>query len=129
MHLTHHVFSKIGLVMLFCRSVLVRDGFLLSNSAFFSLSKYAGARACIGRKYVNFFPSNQSIYSFFFRRFAETEGTAVLVMLVSHYRITVKEEPQFVGETFEEKKSRILSSHLAVTVTCVLKNNLFSCPD
>jgi hypothetical protein len=30
-------------------------------------------------------------------------------MLVSQYKIAIKEEPQFAGETFEERKSRVLS--------------------
>lgn len=59
----------------------------------------AGARACIGRK------------------FAETEGTAVLAMLVSQYKITIKEEPQFAGETFEERKTRILTTSQSLTLT------------
>ncbi|KAK1230974.1 hypothetical protein PQX77_005906, partial [Marasmius sp. AFHP31] len=45
-----------------------------------------GARACIGRK------------------FFETEGIAILTILVSKYKISLKEEPQFAGETIEEKK-------------------------
>ena len=40
-------------------------------------------------------------------------------MLVSQYKITVKEEPQFAGETFEKKKSRILSTSQRLTLTCV----------
>ena len=52
-------------------------------------------------------------------RFFETEGIAVLTMLVSRYKITVKEEPQFAGETFEERKARILSCHSVMTLTYV----------
>ncbi|KAJ3514323.1 hypothetical protein NLJ89_g2441 [Agrocybe chaxingu] len=59
----------------------------------------AGARACIGRK------------------FFETEGIAILTMLVSRYKITVKEEPQFAGETFEERKARVLANRAGLTVT------------
>ena len=94
---------------------------------FFPLSKHAGARACIGRKYVDFTPFQskhlffKTISFIFFHRFAETEGTAVLAMLVSQYKITIKEEPQFAGETFEEKKSRILSARQGLTLTYVLK--------
>jgi len=61
----------------------------------------AGARACLGRK------------------FSETEGIAVLTMLVSQYKITIKDEPQFAGETFEERKSRILSARGGLTLTPV----------
>ncbi|KAF8967870.1 cytochrome P450 [Flammula alnicola] len=59
----------------------------------------AGARACIGRK------------------FFETEGIAILTMLVSHYKLTVKEEPQFAGESFEERKARVLACRAGLTVT------------
>jgi hypothetical protein len=34
-------------------------------------------------------------------RFSETEGIAILTMLVSRYKIEVKEEPQFANESFE----------------------------
>jgi len=61
----------------------------------------AGARACIGRK------------------FFETEGIAALAMLISQYKIAIKEEPQFAGETFEERKSRILSVRPGLTLTPV----------
>jgi len=54
-----------------------RDAFLPFSS---------GARACLGRK------------------FFETEGIAVLTILVSQYKITVQKDPQFAGETFEKKK-------------------------
>ena len=69
-----------------------------------------------------FFNRRIFLYHFFsFFRFAETESTAVLAMLVSHYKFTIKEEPQFVSETFEERKSRILSVHQGLTLTYVLK--------
>ena len=57
---------------------------------------------------------------FSFIRFAETEATAVLAMLVSHYKITIKEEPQFASETFEKRKSRILSAGVGLTLSYVL---------
>ncbi|CAA7268704.1 unnamed protein product [Cyclocybe aegerita] len=59
----------------------------------------AGARACVGRK------------------FFETEGIAVLTMLISRYKITVKEEPQFARETFEERRARVLANRAGVTLT------------
>jgi len=59
----------------------------------------AGARACIGRK------------------FFETEGIAVLTMLVSRYKIEVKEEPQFAAESFDDRKARILATKSAITLT------------
>ncbi|KAF9530339.1 cytochrome P450 [Crepidotus variabilis] len=59
----------------------------------------AGARACIGRK------------------FFETEGIAILTMLISKYKISVKEEPQFSNETFEQRKARILKTGQAFTLS------------
>ncbi|KAE9391410.1 cytochrome P450 [Gymnopus androsaceus JB14] len=59
----------------------------------------AGPRACIGRK------------------FSESEAIAVLTMLVSKYKIEVKEEPQFASETFEERKARVTASKPGVTMT------------
>jgi len=69
------------------------------RDAFMPLS--AGARACLGRK------------------FSETEGVAAITMLVSRYKIEVKEEPQFAAESFEEKKARILAAAAVVTQTPV----------
>ena len=135
MHSTLHGFSKIGLVMLFCRSVPVRNSsFFFQNLPFFTI-KYAGARACLGRKYVDLtpFPSKHFqknaisfSFSFFFTgRFAESESIAALAMLVSHYKFTIKVEPKFAGETFEERKSRILSLRQVLTLTYVLKKPLY----
>ncbi|KAN0113945.1 cytochrome P450, partial [Russula decolorans] len=58
-----------------------------------------GARACVGR------------------RFAETEGIAVITMLVSRYKIEVKEEPEFVGETFEERYARVTAFRQSLSTT------------
>jgi hypothetical protein len=66
------------------------------------------------------FQSNHLFFFFSFHRFAETESIAVLAMLVSKYKITIKEELQFAGETFEERKARILSTRRVVTLTYVL---------
>ncbi|KAJ6462196.1 cytochrome P450 [Mycena sanguinolenta] len=49
--------------------------------------------------------------------FFETEGIAILTMLMSQYKVTVKEEPQFAGETFEERKTRVLNSNPGLTMT------------
>ncbi|KAF9469453.1 cytochrome P450 [Collybia nuda] len=59
----------------------------------------AGARACLGR------------------RFSETEGIAVLTMLVSRYKIEVKEDPRFANETFEARRDRILACKAGLTLT------------
>ncbi|KAI9508564.1 cytochrome P450 [Russula earlei] len=56
-----------------------------------------GARACIGR------------------RFFETESVAIMTMLVSNYKIEVKEEPEFAGETFEERYARVTAFDHAIT--------------
>nr|BAL05196.1 cytochrome P450 [Phanerodontia chrysosporium] len=69
-----------------------RDAFLPFSS---------GARSCLGR------------------RFFETEGIAILTMLVSRYKIEVKEEPEFAGETFEQRKERILAARGGLTLTPV----------
>jgi hypothetical protein len=50
-----------------------------------------------------------------FFRFAETEGVAILTMLVSKYKIEIKEEPEFSGETFEERYARIMAFDQALT--------------
>jgi len=43
------------------------------------------------------------------RRFFETEAIAVMTMLVSKYKIETKEEPEFAGETFDERYARIMA--------------------
>ncbi|KAH6907559.1 cytochrome P450 [Coprinopsis sp. MPI-PUGE-AT-0042] len=58
----------------------------------------AGPRVCIGRK------------------FFETEGIAALTMIILRYKVTVKEEPQFSGETFEQKKARITANRQGPTL-------------
>ncbi|KAH6912979.1 cytochrome P450 [Coprinopsis sp. MPI-PUGE-AT-0042] len=58
----------------------------------------AGPRACLGRK------------------FFETEAVAALTMIISRYKVTVKQEPQFAGETFEQTKARILAHKTGVSV-------------
>ncbi|KAI0760164.1 cytochrome P450 [Fomes fomentarius] len=57
-----------------------------------------GPRGCIGRG------------------FAETEGVAVLTMIISRYKVEVRDEPQFAGETFEQRKARLLKSQHSLTV-------------
>ena len=123
MHSTLHGFSKIGLVMLFCRLVLVRNSFIFfQNLPIYKLSQNVQepVRALDESMWI-LVVSNQSILKkchFFFCifRFAETESTAVLAMLVSQYKITIEEEPQFAGETFEERKSRVLSAQQGITL-------------
>jgi len=59
----------------------------------------AGPRACIGRK------------------FFETEGIAVLTMLISKYRITVKPEPQYAGLSQMELREKLLQASSMLTIT------------
>lgn len=66
------------------------------------------------------FQSKSDRFSSFLDRFGETEGVAVLTMFVSRYKITVKEEPQFANETFQERKTRVLSAGPGLTLTYVL---------
>ena len=40
-------------------------------------------------------------------RFFETESVVVITMTMLKYRVEVKEEPEFVGETFEERFARV----------------------
>ena len=59
----------------------------------------SGARACIGR------------------RFSETESVAVLTRIVARYAIQITEEPAYAGETFEQRKQRVLTYARGVTTT------------
>jgi hypothetical protein len=54
--------------------------------------------------------SSQSSFRFF-----ETEGIAIMTMLVSRYKIEVKEEPEFAGETTEERYARITAFKQGMT--------------
>jgi len=60
------------------------------------------------------------------RRFSETKGIAILTMLVSQYKLSVKEEPQFAHETFEERKARIIAARQGLTIAYVAML-LFAC--
>jgi len=59
----------------------------------------AGPRACLGK------------------RFAEMEIVAVLCMIIPRYKIEVRDEPQFVGESFEVRKERVLRTRQGLTTT------------
>ena len=62
-------------------------------------------------------PFHRPLNNLAHHRFFETEGIAILTMLVSRYKIEVKEEPEFAGETFEERKERILKAKGGLTLT------------
>ncbi|KAG1746237.1 cytochrome P450 [Suillus occidentalis] len=70
-----------------------------NRDAFLSFS--SGYRGCVGRK------------------FAETEGAAVLTLLISRYTISIKDEPQFAGETYEQRKARVLDAQSLLTLAYV----------
>lgn len=59
----------------------------------------AGVRACIGR------------------RFFETEGLAILTTLVSRYKITVKDKPEWIGLSVEEKREKLLQATPILSLT------------
>lgn len=79
-----------------------------NKNAFIPFS--AGARACIGRRFVYEVPhvTPCPLNNDLFRRFAEVEALAVLTLMVSTYKIEVTEEPQHATQTFEQRKERIL---------------------
>jgi len=66
-----------------------------------------------------FMPFSSGVRSCIGRKFAETEAIAVISILVSQFKITIKEEPKFAAETFEQKKTRILSARLGLATTPV----------
>ena len=59
----------------------------------------------------------------FLFRFFETEGIAIMTMLISKYKIEVKEEPEFAGETFEERYARITAFDQGLTTTSVMSRS------
>ena len=40
----------------------------------------------------------------------------MLTLLISRYRVEVRQEPRFAGETFEQRKARLLKSQHSLTV-------------
>ena len=40
----------------------------------------------------------------------------MLTLLISRYRVEVRQVPRFAGETFEQTKARLLESKLSVTL-------------
>lgn len=51
-----------------------------------------------------------------FLRFFETEGIAILTMLIARYKVEIKEEPEFASETFDERRTRILNVKQGLTL-------------
>jgi len=64
-----------------------------------------------------FIPFSSGPRSCLGRRFSEAEFVVVIAMLVKKYKIAVKEEPQFFGETYEERKERVLRVKSGLTLT------------
>jgi hypothetical protein len=77
--------------------------------------RFVGARACLGRRCE----LSQCVWGKVphvkVSRFFETEGTAIMTMLVSRYKIEIKEEPEFACETFEERYARITAFDQGLT--------------
>jgi hypothetical protein len=48
-------------------------------------------------------------------RFFETVGIAIMTMMVSKYKIEIKEESEFTSETFEERYARITAFNQGLT--------------
>lgn len=40
-------------------------------------------------------------------------------MMIKNYKISIKEEPQFAGETFEQRKERVFELTYGITQTYV----------
>ena len=51
------------------------------------------------------------------KRFFETEGIAILTMMVSKYKIELKPSPDDEKLSFEEKKAKLLQTFLGITLT------------
>jgi len=52
-------------------------------------------------------------------RFSETEGAAVLTILISQFIVSIKDEPQFASETYEQRKARVLDARAMLTLAYV----------
>ena len=50
-------------------------------------------------------------------RFFETEGIVILAMLISRYKIELPDEPEFAGESLEERRERVLRATQGITLT------------
>ncbi|KAJ3966044.1 cytochrome P450 [Lentinula raphanica] len=59
--------------------------------------------------------------------FFKTEGIVILTMMISRYKIEIKEEPQFASETFEERKARVLAAKPGLTITPIRVPLVFKC--
>jgi hypothetical protein len=55
-------------------------------------------------------------------RFSETESVVILTLLISQFRVKLPDEPQFAHETLEQKKERLFSSKVKITLTYVVSS-------
>jgi hypothetical protein len=62
------------------------------------------------------------IYASSFFRFFETEGIAVITMMMLKYRVEVKQDPEFAGETLEQCFARITSSEQYLSNTYAMSS-------
>ena len=76
-----------------------------------------GVRSCLGRRCEELYFYSRVKPSQIFFRFSEIEAVVVITMLVLRYKIEVKEEPEFAGETFEERYTRITACDQRSTTT------------
>ena len=42
---------------------------------------------------------------------------AMLTILIMRYKVEVKDDPKFVGETFEQRKARVLATRQSLSLT------------
>jgi Cytochrome P450 len=70
----------------------------------------AGARSCIGRRYARIYYHLSRQPDDELSRFAEIESITTLALLVLHYEINVTEDPQFVHETWEQRRDRVMAA-------------------
>ena len=64
-----------------------------------------------------FTEGNKSSIADFPCRFAETELVVMLTILIMRYNVEVKGDPKFSGETFEERKARVLATRQSLSLT------------
>ncbi|KAH8101152.1 cytochrome P450 [Cristinia sonorae] len=67
----------------------------------------------------SFVPFSGGVRSCLGRRFAELEFMAATVVILRNYKISVKEDSKFAGETFEERKARVMRCKLGISLTPV----------